>query len=648
MLSVAIGLPAVPALNLAHADLAEQSPAPADAHRSFQEMQSLFAKKQYEAVIQKGASFSIQFGEGNALLPQVRNLQGLSYLATKRPQQAVFVLRRAANSKANPAFAQAAAFNLAAAQYESGAFNEADQTLAEIQPGLLDKDTQIKFHTLRSRVHQRAGRLLDSAKEILRVGRLLETDEAKKPFYPSLKQALDATTDPAQLEMLLRDFDDSNLADEVMIRVGQNAHKAGQMREAEKALRALVTRFPGSAYFATAKEILSDLRGDDEVSPNTVGLLLPLTGKFAKFGVRALQAIELAFKIYNTADPDNQLTLVVEDAGDEADTAVKALDRLVDDHHVVAVIGPLMSRGVDPVVARAQELEVPLISLSQAVPATTGDYIFQAGLTPQLQAQEVARYAIEKLKIKRFAILHPNDRFGEQYSQSFWDAVEAMGGEIRGIESYTSSDTDFRQPVDRLIGLHYKEARVRELEAMERERAEKKVTRRTRKNQALFDLPPIVDFEAVYIPDEPKALGQILPTFAFRDADGLRFLGSATWHSPELVQRAQNSAEGSIFTNAFVPESDSATVRRFVARFKAAFDQEPTVLEALAFDAAGALEHAISQGKANRSTLRDRLANLSGFPGVTGRITTSKDGLFTRTLAILSVKNGQIIEVPSK
>src|SRR5262249_13814852 len=154
-------------------------------------------------------------------------------------------------------------------------------------------------------------------------------------------------------------------------------------------------------------------------------------GKFAAFGNRSLNAIELAFRIFSHGEPDSRVTLVVEDSGEDAETAVRALDRLVYKHHVVAVIGPLLSKGIDQVTLRAQELGVPLVSLARYT-GVPNDYVFQAGLTLKMQAYEIARAAIERFGMKRFAMLFPNDKVGQEISQHFWDAVESMGGEVVG------------------------------------------------------------------------------------------------------------------------------------------------------------------------------------------------------------------------
>ncbi|CAM6054751.1 unnamed protein product [Sphagnum tenellum] len=287
-----------------------------------------------------------------------------------------------------------------------------------------------------------------------------------------------------------------------------------------------------------------------------------MRGKFSKFGAKSLQGIELAFGIFDPPKKDasetlstsenSEFTLIIEDSGEDANTALAGLDNLVLKHHVAAVIGPMLSKGIDQVSRRAQELNVPLFSLARRAPINSAqlDFTIQVGLTEQLQASEIARHAIEDLGLKRFAILTPSDKFGTEMSKYFWDAVEKRGGKIVTAESYSPNETDFRKTVDRLSGLYYLDARQREIDLLAEEREANNIRVRNRKTEQYFNPKPIVDFQAVFIPDEPKVAGQILPTFAYRDIENIKFLGTSSWNTSEFLSRAQSYAEQSTFVDA--------------------------------------------------------------------------------------------------
>jgi ABC-type branched-subunit amino acid transport system substrate-binding protein len=488
-----------------------------------------------------------------------------------------------------------------------------------------------------------------------------------------LDSQLKLIQDTAILEDLYRTYEDSSLADQVLYRLGSlQIVVAGTAPAGRTSLQLLMSRYPESIYYSQANDLLrtnpaaggavssiaaggplspADLtpgvtRDTGPVDSMTVGVLLPMKGKFAKFGARTLQGIELAFGIFNHQDPDSKVTLAVEDSGEETESTLRALDRLVTRHHVVAVIGPLLSKGIDQVTARAEALGVPMLSLARHV-GSPGDYVFQAGLTLRMQTREIARYAVEKLGAKRFAIVYPRDKVGEEGMQRFWDAVEGLGGTVTGVESYNPGETDFRQPIDRLSGLYYTEARARELEELTKLRTLNNIKRRTRKTEQFFSLKPIIDYDAVFIPEEPKVTGQILPTFAYRDVDQVKFLGTSAWNSPELSSRALQTADRVFFPDAFFPEDNSSQTRRYVEKYRSTFNMEPTAMDALAYDAARVLDSILAKdSELTRTDLKERIKDIKRFPGVTGTL-SCQDGYLMRDLKILTgTKQGKIIETP--
>ena len=71
---------------------------------------------------------------------------------------------------------------------------------------------------------------------------------------------------------------------------------------------------------------------------------------------------------------------------------------------------------------------MPLIALSQKDDFTqTGNWIFQAFLTPRQQVRALVRTPWAA-GIKRFAILYPDSSYGRTFSQNFQEEVARQGG----------------------------------------------------------------------------------------------------------------------------------------------------------------------------------------------------------------------------
>lgn len=621
---------------------------PADQKRDYKDILTLYSKGAFESALGRAQSFQRKYPK-SGLVPAMSNIIGLSYLGSRRPQMAIPEFKKAID--ANPrdiVFNQYIMYNLAAGHYEAGQIEDASQVLAETNSELLDTENRVKFLTLRARVYEKKSLPIEASRALLDASRYLQNLDSRDfraSFSKQLEQDLQRIADVDALESLYHDYGDSPVVDVLIYRIGSQQMAMGKIGSGESYLRALMERFPESAYYAQAAETLNAARDSSSVSSRSVGVLLPLTGKFAPFGQRTLMGIQMAFGVFGPAKSSG-VTLVVEDSGEEMESTLKALNRLVFKHHVVAVMGPLLSKGIDQVSQRAQELGVPLISLAR-LSGPPMDYVFQGGLTLQMQAQQIARFAMHKLGFRRFAMVYPSDRMGNEISQHFWNAVEADGGKIVGAEPYAPGETDFRLAVDRLSALAYPDARARELEVLSRERELNNVKRRTRKTEKFFALPPVVDYDAVFVPDEARMAGQILPTFAYRDVEGVKFLGTSSWNSPEFLTRVHEYASSSYFVDAYFPDAQKGEEKAYSDRFKSEFGQDSKSMDAMAYDAALVLEAVLAvPEQLTRADVKERLRVARGVSGVTGRITV-RDNQFDRDLKVLTVKSGKIIEQDS-
>jgi ABC-type branched-subunit amino acid transport system substrate-binding protein len=463
-------------------------------------------------------------------------------------------------------------------------------------------------------------------------------DSQSALYQKQLEMAVKEVKDYSSLELLLREHPNHALTPFLLYRMAETASETGRSGLAEAHLRTILNQYPDSNVADAAKSLLSSLHSRSNVSGHSVGVLLPLTGKFSKFGSQARQAIELAFE--GKAD-----SLVFEDSGDTAEQASQALDRLIVDKQVVAVIGPLLSKGIEQLSQRAQELGVPILTLAQQS-GVPGDYVFRASLSPKQQVNEIASYTVNQLEFKKFAIVYPQGRFGQEYADAFWDSIEALGGEITEIESYSSHETDFREVVDRSVSLYYKDARARELGELAQTRKEKNIQKKTRKTEDFFNLTPIIDFDAVFIPDEAKVVGQIIPTFQYRDVNKTSFLGISTWNSSALLQRLPTHSEASYFVDVLSLDNPPAEFKAFSEKYQQTYNSKPGVMEATAYDTASVIRSLFKSDSAqiSRTDLKDELMQVKNYAGVTGSISFA-DGEFARALRVFEVDKGQIKEV---
>jgi len=593
-------------------------------------------------------------------LQAARNLQGMALLFQNKPAEAMPLFSEAHGKEKDAGIKAYYGYNLASAQAEAGNWAEARKTSESISPESLDRTTRIKLLSLKARglaateAHAAAARawleLFGQASEAL----------DSQMIRDRLAESLEKIEDPVLLASLRDDFLLSRIGDEILWRLNRLLISSGREEEAKATFDELASRFPNSKYIAKAQEGLRGAGGNVEVRTRRIGALLPLSGARAREGRKALQSLQLQLGIYRPEDekvgarkaPESgeDWELLVEDSGETEASTLAALERLAQVEQVAAIVGPVTSKGIEAVGKRADELGIPMISLAQ-LPLAPGGWVLNGGKTSVSQTREIARHAIQGLKLSRFAIVHPRDKFGEQYAKLFWDAVEEFGGEVRGIESYAPTETDFRSTVEKLVGLSWPEARNREVNALARQRVQLNITKRTMKTEKFFALPPIVDFDAVFIADEPKITAQLIPTFAYRDVEGVRYLGTSLWNSPQLIARAANQVEGALFPDVFqfggVPADSQNTATKFRSDYRATFHQEPDSGDALAFDAGAILKWVLKTlpETTTRAEIREQLRKLDNLPGAAGRISVTPDGSLQRKLQIIEIKGGKFTVV---
>src|SRR5437660_134498 len=211
----------------------------------------------------------------------------------------------------------------------------------------------------------------------------------------------------AALGGFLSRYPESKLAEEALFRRGQALVRAGQLEQAEAALQELLEKHPTSPFKSAAAAEL--------------GIVLPLSGDLKGFADQALNGIALTLDLQNRGS----LLVEIKDSKGEPDAAADAVAELAQ-AGAIAILGPLGLAEGPAAAARAQQLGIPLVSLSRAEGLTAlGDYVFRDMPTSSAQARAVAEYAQRKLNVKGFGILHPDSPYGDEMSRYFWDALDA-------------------------------------------------------------------------------------------------------------------------------------------------------------------------------------------------------------------------------
>jgi ABC-type branched-subunit amino acid transport system substrate-binding protein len=262
---------------------------------------------------------------------------------------------------------------------------------------------------------------------------------------------------------------------------------------------------------------------------------------------------------------------------------------------------------------------VPNIALSQKSGITeTSPYVFKNALTNEMQVRELVRIAMEDLGLKRFAILFPNDAYGVEFSNLFWDEVLARGGTITGAQTYSNKETDFKNPIQRLTGTFFTGARAEEYKLRAKEIKDKKLAEKksiVRNEEGTDILPPVIDFDAVFIPDNSKSLGQISAMLSYVGVKSVYLLGTNLWNSPGLAKRTGLFANSTLFVDSFSEFDSRFKSASTIKEFQAVYKELPGSFEIQGYDTAVLIRSLINKGLNTREQLNQGLTQIKDVPG---------------------------------
>ncbi len=296
----------------------------------------------------------------------------------------------------------------------------------------------------------------------LRVLQRIDALLLKYPGDRELREACDRIL-PASLESAARsDLEtflssaaaDSPLAPDVMFTLGKMYRSKAENDEAMRILRKLTILYPAFPRMEEVFQILRELTRMYPVNPRVIGVIMPVSGRFGAYGESALNGIRLATEDVETST-GQKFEFAVEDAGEDPDQSVQALNRLFQGQQAIAVFGPLFSAPALACAAEANALGLIMLTptaLTQRL-TQTGPYIFRMATTPEMQAQTLARFAVAEKKYRRFGILAPDNAYGRNMAAAFTSAVTALGATVLVESRFPPNTSDFGEPIVSLGGM---------------------------------------------------------------------------------------------------------------------------------------------------------------------------------------------------
>ena len=486
---------------------------------------------------------------------------------------------------------------------------------------------------------------------------------------------------PAELEAVLADLRDRSPAALVAMELARRAMDQGDAAgaserlsraaelvrtEGEQAkLEALLARLgglpPEPAFAGDLPELLDGVRADTAGARGKLGVVLPLSGDFAEFGEQSLRGLLLSAEAFGASQGPVQpaasdVRLIVRDSAGDPEQAAAAVRELAQDPEIVAVLGPVFTAESVAAAQAAEDYGIPLVSLSHRDEVPAGrEQVFRTRTRPIDEVGVLVDHAFDVLGARRFAVLYPETRYGRGMRKLYWDAVRERGGKMVAAGHYAPGANDFSGPIRDMIGYRFIAASERRALA-----AREETVRNARnlppeeaaavRREAYAELgpegqplPPVVDFDVLFIPDSADKVSLIAPALAFHEVRGTVLLGSSDWVDPELLRVARQHVSGAIISTSFYIDSEVPVVAEFVSRFRSTFGQDPDAYAAQAYDAGNLVLASLARGDDDRSRLRQGILETDSLAGTTGILSMLPDGNARRRPFLLGVKGQRFL-----
>ncbi len=335
-----------------------------------------------------------------------------------------------------------------------------------------------------------------------------------------------------------------------------------------------------------------------------IGLNIPLTGDIPKVGESSKNAAQMWLSDIKKAGglkvggKTYKVTLAIEDNESQASSAVSAATKLITEDGALAIVGPQASKQAVPAGEVCNNYKTPMISPWSTNPATTKDrpYVFRGCFLDSFQGPVIANFVTQEYHFTKAAVLYdvasdyPKGLAG--YFKKAWEKLHGPESVV-AFESFTTGDTDFSSQLTRII-----------------------------KSDAQFLFLPQYYNEVPMIVQQAHALGWKKP-----------IVGSDSWGSPQTIKLCGKDCYGCFFVSHFVAKGAKGITKVFCDRYKARYGEEPDDVAALTWDSLHIIQKAIENCgkltgrlKKDRTLVRNAMAKIKNFQGVTGKMTFTEEG----------------------
>lgn len=400
----------------------------------------------------------------------------------------------------------------------------ANQILAETQA--VTREQKIKFYTLKADIEYLSGQYMAVVERRVQLDTYLVETADKNRNYRKTWAAL-SNLSGAQLNKQRTD----NPVIKGWIELAK-VMRSGQQNisKLENDLLDWGTRNPAHPV---GKTFLSELINNYQVDTSEkrhIAIILPMRGNLSQVTDTIKNGFLSAY--YNDSNSPIKPVINFYDSSNEKLSFQALYNQAIDDG-ATNIIGPLDKTTISQL-AQQRELDIPVLTLNYSENTYNNtENLFQFGLSPEDEAQQVAELAIRQNKL-RAAVFYPDSEWGKRLYKAFTEHYESLGGKVLTNTNYATNTNDYKRPIRALFNLDQSANRRRKVENTISKKTESEPYRRQ-------------DIDMIFLAATHHSARGIMPAFKFHHAGDLPVYSTSHVYSGKVKRELDRDLNGLVF-----------------------------------------------------------------------------------------------------
>ncbi len=362
-----------------------------------------------------------------------------------------------------------------------------------------------------------------------------------------------------------------------------------------------------------------------------IGVVIPMSGLGSQMGLSMKTGIEFALSQWKK-NHQIPVFLSIHDSRNSPYYSAQIVRDMIQLEQVSMILcagdeGVITACGT---ISNAHQVPCLILNPQTHIMTDMGEMVFQLYPDRNTEGQALARYAVETLGLRTFAVLAPATDSGREMADGFIETVKHHGGEVQIQEWFYPGSLDFEK--------QFTQIRQRGWDIMEAAKSDSEAVEDTTKviedtqwstfiNGEVLDIEemdaedslniPVDAFDGFLIIPDSSVVHVLAPQYVFYNFDS-QLIGSHDWDYGDSFRKNRNYLSGIIFSSDVFWDPIRSFDQEWISDFRVATSQSPEKYHIMGYDGMTWTLNAVITANDQPPDIMERLIQTTQFQGKGG------------------------------